>query len=336
MNFGQLQTAVYQVCGYPTPVQPVVVQRVKNWLNEAHRHCLRLPGLVELRQRSGLPFTTTAGRSIYALPFPFERIDAVVERPSARRLRAISRDVFRSIDPAETSQGTPTCYAPEGWQPRFAVPNVTPIWAVSSSAEDTSAPVDPKTGPQVRLITIRGSAFASAIAAKDTTYLTGTTRVNVTNNVNCIDIVAFTLSSACVGSVALFDAAVDGTLLALISPGLTHQSYWCVRLWPTPSGAVTYYVDGQIEIPELLHETDVPMLPPSFHDLLAAFARSREYERSGDSRFAVASAEWERGVGLMRASTNFPDDWKPVAGSMSSGVQRTNLGGDFPADWSWP
>lgn len=334
MTFGQLQTAVYQVCGYPPPVQPVVVGRVKNWINEAHRHCLRQPGLVELRQRSGIQFISTPGQAIYTFGFAFERIDAVVERTSHRRLRSISRDLFRSVDPAETSLGTPTCYVPEGWQPRFAVPDSTGIWAVSSDPFDLTQ--------MVYLTGIRGRSRGD-IRPEVPTQLNGNTRVHlggVGAGDDYVDIISWSLSSICAGDVRLYDSSAPGvspdTELSRIPAGIVYAQYWCVRLWPTPSGAVTYYVDGQIEIPELVHETDIPMLPPSYHDVLAAFARMREYERTGDSRFAVAAAEWERGIAQMRSFVNFPDDWKPVAGSMSSVDRGSNLGAGFPADWGWP
>lgn len=473
MTFGQLQTAVYQVCGYPTPVQPTVVARVKNWINEAHRHCLRQPGLVELRQRSGLPFISVPGQAVYHFPLAFERIDAVVERATTRRLKAVSRDVFRSVDPAETSRGTPSAYAPEGWQPRFAVPREWPAPAAPVVADfgvgtysatpryyrlrwraiDGFVPGQPPPPvPADDYVTVRESAMgtpavrftpsgtgagalitrpaplgqgethwiicastddltyyeiASAVIA-DTTYLdglepaayggdfqqavdlassaiwaastsprdvtqevrligirsngdyaaeqratlTGQARVRVGRGVimteqivpsgpysrtlDFIDLVSWNISSVCDGDITLYDAKDGGRQLARIFAGLMSTQYWCVRLWPTPSSAIRYYVDGQIEIPNLVNETDIPMLPPSYHDLLAAFARTREYERTGDSRFAVAASEWERGLGMLRAFVNFPDDWKPVAGAISSATRQSNLGGDFPADWGWP
>lgn len=339
MTFGQLQTAVYQVCGYPTPVQPIVVGRVKNWLNEAHRHCLRQPGLVELRQRTGFPFTSVAGQDVYNFPLAFERVDAVVERTSHRRLRNLSRDVFRSVDPAETSIGTPTCYVPEGWQPRIRRPTTnplgTPLWVASVSPLDTTQISRLQT---IRVIGDPNVPYEATLQGTTPVLAIDTTRGNI------MDIVSWTLTSACAGYAVLLDAPVtlvppdfdQAHVVARIPPGHTSAMYWCLRLWPTPSAAIPYYVDGQIEIRELVHETDVPMLPLSYHDLLAVFARMREYERTGDRRLAIAAAEWEHGLAQLRAFVNFPDDWKPVAGSIDSAIGWTNLGGYFPADRSWP
>jgi len=250
-----------------------------------------------------------------------------VEHTSIRRLFYMSRDTFRSIDPGETSIGTPTHYVPEGWQPRFAVPAGTGVWAVSTSAGDTA--------PEVRVDAIGGTSLPAQPRDNLTVTLNGVTRVPLSTTVTDLtDLVTVTLSSVCAGDVSLYDDAVAGRELTRIPRGRTAAQYWCVRLWPTPSGAITYYLDGQIEIPVLVLDTDIPMLAPSFHDILAAYARMREYERTGDNRYGLAQQEWLDGLKQLRAAVNFPDDYKPVAGSRQIGW--SNLGGQFPADQEWP
>lgn len=325
MTFGEIAQTVYDLCGYPEPVTALVQSRVKRWINKGQTNILRMPGMENLRQGT-LKFTSEVDRAIYGFPLAFEQVTSVVQVSNQWRLRYMTRDEFRFIDPGLTANGTPERYVPDGLHPRFRVPNETGIWVVSTSAADV-----------LQMVTLRGVSANGDPSQIQTATLNGTTRVAIGTITDYSDIFSFDLSSAVSGAVSLYDAATAGHELARIPIGMTSAQFWCLRLWPTPSSALQYTVDGLLEIPDMIENTAVPMLPPSFHDLLGVYARRCEYERTNDSRFQAANAEWAQGLANLTMQINFPSDYRPVSGSSGLSGWSDLPGGWYPIDrWGWP
>ena len=82
-----------------------------------------------------------------------------------------------------------------------------------------------------------------------------------------IEVTKFYLSAVAAGFVTLFDAAVAGNELARIEIGKAYSRYVGIQLFPTPSAAVTYYVDYTRVIPDMVNPADEPLLPEDFHEL---------------------------------------------------------------------
>lgn len=328
MTFLELQQRVYRDTGFADVPQAAVVTRVKGWINDAHRRTLRDPKLTELRQGS-LPFSSVANQTTYAIPQVFAKIDAIVQQTNDRKLRFMSRGVYRSIDPGERSSGTPDSYVMEGLAPVFRQPDPTGatgsgVWVVSSNAADTTQTVN-----------FQGVRLSGDINTPIQVTLNGTTRAAIGSVTDYIEILSWNLSAGAAGTVSLYDAAVSGNLLARIPIGFKNVQYEIIRLWPTPTAVLAYLVDGQYLIQDLVQDTDIPMLPPDYHDILADYARMKEYERTGDKRLTVAADLYHTGVKNLRDYVQFPPDWRPIAGSIDNTVRRNNLGSWFPADSSY-
>ena len=126
-----------------------------------------------------------------------------------------------------------------------------------------------------------------------------------------------------------------GRILARMPIGRSHVQYQGIRLWPTPSADLTYRVDGQFLIPELVTPTDVPMLPELYHDMLVCYCGAGVSTSSmAMTRAMLEFQEWTRWLGNLQVYVDNPPDYRPVMGVLTEdGIRWTNLpGGYFPAD----
>ena len=326
MTFAEMQAAVYDDLNYGAP-SPNVVLRVKRWINEGYLHLLREPGLVNLRQGS-LNFDSVASQDVYGLPEAFDKLpDAVVQESNNVRLQARSRDWFRTVDPGETDSGNPYVWIPAGLTPVLRQPDQdagSGVWAVSSDAADTT-----------QYVVFQGIRASGSNAASVSTILNGTTRVAMGAFTDYVTVRSWTLTASCAGSVTLYDAASSGNILAVIPIGATSVQYQGIRLWPTPAAVLTYRVDGQFSIRPMVADSDVPMLPVSYHDMLPVYCRMREYAKQGDNnKMLVSREEWDRWKKSLMSYVSYPADYVAVPGRLSEGrIGWNDLGGAYPADW---
>jgi hypothetical protein len=326
MNLGQLAAAVYGDLGY-TQGTPEVQTRTYRWLNEAHKKILRDPSLIGLRQIE-LSFSTVANQAMYGLPQAFERIDNIVQVSTSRRLRFMTMDRMKLIDPGNRTSGVPDFWGGPWWEPVFLEPASTGVWVVSTNAADTTQKVN-----------FQGIKANGDIQALQQVSLNGTTRVAIQSAVTDFAwIMAWNIDGVAAGTVSLYDAATLGNELARLPIGATAVQYQQIRLWGTPGDVYVMTVQGVAEVTDLTNATDIPLIPPSFHDVLCAYARMKEYERTQDStRYGAAQAEFIEGRDRLKAFVEWPSDYRPVAGSGSGiGLIWPNLsGGYWPADFLW-
>lgn len=80
----------------------------------------------------------------------------------------------------------------------------------------------------------------------------------------------------------------------------TNTGAVTITLYPTPSAAVTYTVDGDALITDLSSNSDTPALPLDFHDLLLLGALMDEYQHLSDERYPIAANEYKRREGQFR------------------------------------
>lgn len=321
MNLGDLLLALYDDLGYRSSPDTAITTRLTRYVNEGHAHVLRLPASRSLRQGT-LTFASVADQPTYGLPSAFETIDRMVQESNNIRLIAQSLDWFRRLDPGERSNGTPYVWIDLGLQPVMQQPASTGLWVVSTAAGDTAT---------VRITAVRANGDPQAEA---TVSLNGTTRAQLGSVTDYTLITRWEVGSTCTGVVSLYDASTSGHELARIPIGQTTVQYQQIRLFPTPAAAVTYTVDGLLVIPDLVNNVDTPRLPILFHDMLAVYARMREYARLGDSdRYPVALQEWTTWLGRLTAYLDYPPDYRPRAGYLGEASRWSNLpGGWFPAD----
>ncbi len=329
MTFLELKQAVYADTGFISAPPTEVITRVGRWINEAHKRVLRDPAMSNLRQGT-FSFASVASQTTYALPEVFENIDGIVQESNNVTLRLMTPASYRLIDPGETAIGNPYYYVPLGWESIYVKPDQstgTGIWAESTSAADTT-----------QTVTIQGVRLNGDLQGEISATLTGTSRVALGTITDYIDVRTWNISAVAVGTIRLINTLVAGTELARIRPGAKSVQYNMIRLWPTPSAVLSYRVDGQLKVGDMIADTDIPLFPPTYHDVLADYGRMREYERTGDSRYGTAKVAYEDGSVKLREYVQFPPDYRPIAGRLSQGgVGWTNLpGGFFPTDRGWP
>lgn len=115
--------------------------------------------------------------------------------------------------------------------------------------------------------------------------------------------------------------------LATIPKGATGSHYRRIALWITPAAIVTYKVDYESEVTDLVNAKDEPMMPLRFHHLVATGARAKEYEKKDDTtRWKLAMTEFQRGMNDLRYFVASGADVRPVMGRRT--LQRPSvLGG---------
>ena len=163
--------------------------------------------------------------------------------------------------------------------------------------------------------------------------MTGTTAVSLSASITSfLDITDFYLSVAAVGTVTLHEDATGGTELARITLGALRPRYYGFYLYPTPSAAVTYYVDYVREVVDLVNNTDEPPLPTNLHPMLVAFVVAREFELKGDQdRYMIAASRYQKWMNRLKSQTQALADDLPVMGG-GRRTEYSRLGGYYPAD----
>jgi hypothetical protein len=119
-----------------------------------------------------------------------------------------------------------------------------------------------------------------------------------------------------------------GTPSHFIWMGVTAVSSTLLALWPTPSSAITYTAEILSVITDLANDSNSPLLPLDFHDVLIYGAVAREYEKNSDERLVVAQKRYDRRIKDLQY-------WLAETDSGSGGAQERSMfnGGYYPATW---
>lgn len=316
MNLTGLLAELYRRLGYASGAQSAITTRLTAMLNQTHRELLGTPGLDSLRDDT-ITFASVANQAVYGLPPSIARIEAITDRTQMVRLQAATLSDIRDADPGLLSVGMSTHYAPRGLQQVASQPSAaTGLWAVSTSASDTQS---------VFLESVRSGGYR-AVGAPVT--MTGTTRVALGSFTDHVEVTKFYLSAGAAGAVSLYDAAVNGNELARIAVGQTYARYLAVQLYPTPSSAITYYVDYVRTIPDMVNGADEPLLPEDFHTVLVDGALVKEYTTIDDNRRPAAEKAYQRGVSALKYFATCGPDVLPSRSGRAPG--RSRFGAYFP------
>lgn len=319
MTLQEIERAIYRRFELPDDPPGATRRRILGFINEAYRAILSSPHFPMLRAVQ-TSITTVASRADYPLHGSLTSVRQVTEAANDIRLEPRSLAWYRGIEP-DPQEGTPEYYISDRFLGVYRRPAATGVWAVSSSASDTS--------PIAYAEAARG-AMTTAVADPSTlsATLTGTSRVQLGTLTDLSDVTRFWLSAAPVGDVSLYDASSAGNLLAVIPAGKTTVRYREFILWPTPSDAITYTLDCERGLTDLVNPTDEPLIPEDFHDLLILGARRREYEVRKKSDLYQATMR-EEGLRLrdLRIYVNGP---AAIYGAGTE-VLPSRLGPWFPA-----
>ena len=328
MTRNEAEQAVYRYLNKATASPDSTTQtRVRGFLADTIREVLSTSGFERLRFAT-LTFDSVAAQDTYGLPVAFAKIARVVNRTNQRHL--VERDLswLRDVNPSPTiTSGTPEAYILKGWQASQLQPsNASELFAKSSSGSDTT-----------QKVYLEGYVTGGLprISSSSGVTLTGTTAVSLGSTITTWEAITKFYSDAVgAGIISLHEDSGSGTTLAQIAIGKTSSLYASIALWPTPSGVVTYHVDGLRTITDLAQSADPVPWPEDFHQLAVYGACYRECARLQDDRIAtfkpLYDAELRRLKGWVwhDASSRLVPRWVPTGGGVS------NLGGWFPADWT--
>jgi len=299
--------------------------------NETHRDVLSLPGLTKLRD-DVVPVTLSANAR-QGLPPIISRIHAITDRTNNKKLEQVPLAELRLDDPAQANTGGYALrYAVVGQQEVAIQPTTTGsgLWVASSSSADLGV-------VNVEAARLGGFPFYD----NTTTTLVGTTRVTVKSapagtsvQTDYIQVDRFYIgTTVAAGYVSLYDAAAAGTELARIPIGQLFSKYLTIELYPIPTAPTTVYVDFARAIPDLANNTDEPLLPTDFHDLIVLGIRVKEYEYLDDTRQGVARADYTKRTNDLLAF--ILDDPDRIASLRPTAMKWSRLGGQFPAEYPW-
>jgi hypothetical protein len=310
MTLTDLLNALYSDLGYSdgTP-SAAVTTRLTRYCNEGYRYLLSMPELAPLRMGT-VTFTSVPGLKVYGVPQILVQIDQLVNQTNPTRLRLMTADEFRTIDPQEDSSGTPTHYVRYGVGPALRTPAGTGLWA------DTEVPG--ALTPTLN-ITVRGAGREEYFPfPPQSALITGLGRVKIGgfNDYRMIQDIQLDQPPQLGTLINVYDAATGGNLIAQIPQGETTSRYELIRLWPTPSGTDTYVADGPVLLADLSATTPIPQIPFDFQYILTDYARMREYEYRDDSRVAMAAAGYQQKLKYLRDRVINPPDYRPRVGRL--------------------
>ncbi len=290
MTRAEILTAIrYELGKNTSTLDTLTTNRLLASLNQRHRRYLSAPGLQHLRDDT-IALASVASQALYGIP-NVAKVNRMRDLTHDQSLGAMTLDEYRRVepDPAENT-GIPSMWVWKGYGATAKPPaNASELFVKSTSVSDTStAYLD------VRLAD--GSTRTLSVV------LTGTTAVSVsTAVVTILEVSKCYLSLPAVGTVTVHEDSGVGTELARIGPGATRTRYYQFYLWQTPSLTnASYELDITRELTDLAQDTDEPMLPADFHDLLVLAGVADEYRHTDDSRYGVVMSELRAREGQFR------------------------------------
>ena len=93
----------------------------------------------------------------------------------------------------------------------------------------------------------------------------------------------------------------EGVPVVYVNLGRNSSGLLQIQLWPTPQGAYTYTVDYTAALTDLSANTDEPLLPADFHQVLSLGAQHDEWVRMDDDRALVVLRRIEQRLKALHA-----------------------------------
>lgn len=271
MNLGEIEGGLYDLLGYQTTPDQLVIRRLRHYVNLTHRRILSMRGMNKLR-RAIIPFTSVSGSPLVVMPQSVVHIAVIADRTNRRILDDLELQDIRQRDPGRNfASAIPDAYtiinyaAPVALDPSAAAS----LFAISDSASDGSGTV----------VYVEGT-LTGGYQHRTSIALNGLTAVNVDAATTTWEhITKFYLSSAAAGNVTLRQASGVGTELARITKGHSACRYTLLELQGIPAAAQTYYADVELRLEDMLFQSDEPLLPEDYHFLMECGAAMREYQK---------------------------------------------------------
>ncbi|KKN52696.1 hypothetical protein LCGC14_0609770 [marine sediment metagenome] len=228
---------------------------IGGFVNQWHRKILVQPVFDGFR-KTQVTLATVADQWRYGTKLL--KIDHITERTNDRRLIKKTESWWRKNYPDPTEgTGDSEYWIPLGQTRIKQRPaNASELFAISSSASDTNT---------ISVEVVRSNGEVSLLSLP----MTGATAVSLSSFItDVVDVLDVYLSAVAVGTVTLREDSGVGTVLSEIAIGESKPRYTQLVLVPTPSSALTYFLDGTARMTDLVDDFDEPLIYEDFHDIL--------------------------------------------------------------------
>lgn len=315
MTLGELEQVIYDQLGSGGRDQ-VFNRRIRGRINMVHRELLSLKRIGPRLRFAYLPFTTVASSSYAVLPQAVAQLRGIVDVTNNQPLSEMSLGEQLEEDPGETFTGNPRRYSvldmasPVALQPSAACE----LFLDSDSASDTAEAV-------VHGITSDGQQRIQRV------IMTGTTEVSLSSSITTwIHVSNFYITASAVGHVILLQET-GGTELSRISPGQTKPRYTLLRLFPSPSTAMTLYAAVLRRVDDMTEIFDEPMIPEDYHWVIESGVLLKEFsKKEKSSLYDREFARYRAGIAELRQFVS-----KQTAPTLEGKLQWSQLGPWFEA-----
>lgn len=271
MNVGDIRLRLFDRLGYASSPDSAVVRRMTGFIDEVHREILGKRGMAVLRRKI-LTCTSVADSPYMVLPQAAVNIAVIADRTNGKNLDLMSIQDVRARDPRLNFTGT----IPDG----YAVINMNAPVALDPTAAAELFVISDSTGDGAGISATVHGITSSGYPRVASIAMNGTTGVSLDTTItDWLQIQKWFLSAQAKGTVTLRMTSGAGTTLGTITPGRSSARYTQLHLSPTPSSALTYHVDCEVHVENLLAPNDEPLLPEDFHDLLVLGALMKEYHK---------------------------------------------------------
>ena len=290
MNLTSILADSYRRLGYPTSPASAITTRLTAFANEVQQEIMSEPGM-EFLLNDLVTFASIASQQQYGLTPQVVRVKQMWEITNDREIYPMSLGTYRGLYPDPSAvTGIPQWYVVLGEDAvSTEISTAATPYVISTSASDGAAVTAYLEGFRTGGIPFTDSKAMNGVTAVATTY---TDVINVTK---------FYLSAAAVGTVTLREASGVGTVLATIqAPLMSWSRQLRIALAPTPSGAVTYQVECEREVLDLVNGTDQPMIPTKFHRLIGLGIRRKEYETKDNTRYLQVTQEYRKALSELK------------------------------------
>lgn len=260
------------------------------WLNMAKDRVLYDVDLPQLRRTATLTFVK--GQYDYVMPADVMRLapDNTMNIPAEERtIRRVSPFQLKTIIPgltSETTEDMPEVWADREWVGVLAQPSsASTIKLLSSSASDVTA------------VTIEG-IVGGEIDREVLTLVAGTK----TSTKQFTAVHSISKADTSTGRITVTSNS-DTVTLGILGPLHYTKRYIHSRFYPITDAAYVAAYDFIPWTPELVNDSDIPLLPEWLHETIVTRALLYGYRNKGDTNYRLAAGEYSDMLAKVREET---------------------------------
>ena len=245
-------------------------------------------------------FSTVASTGDYVMKREVDKIAILRQTTSPIKLMQITDELFFRLVPNPTDTGNPLYYRlweTDGISTRLATADTIDV--ISSSTSDS--------GSAELAVSVTGFDSTSGVIKTDTYQLNGTTVVSGTTTFAAREIWVSKQKNT-TGTITIRRNSTSATLVQL-GPNERSYSFKVLSLYPTPSAAITMYLEFYTRINELNNDSDTPNFDSKWHYVVSLGALAKTFSYLGkEQQFLSLHAQFSAAVRAMVAADSTEPD----------------------------